>query len=80
MSTTGTMLGGRYRIETLIGRGGMATVWRAHDTVLDREVAIKRLHARLYGDHELEERFRREGRMVANLSHPNLVRLLDQGG
>ncbi len=75
-----TMLGGRYRIDGLIGRGGMATVWRATDTVLDREVAVKRLHARLHGDHELEERFKREGRLVANLSHPNLVRLLDQGG
>lgn len=80
MSTSERMLGGRYRIDGLIGRGGMATVWRAHDTILDREVAVKRLHARLHGDHELEERFRREGRLVANLSHPNLVRLLDQGG
>lgn len=79
MSTSGSMLGERYRIDGLIGRGGMATVWRAHDTVLDREVAVKRLHARLHGDRELEERFRREGRLVANLSHPNLVRLLDQG-
>lgn len=75
-----TMLGGRYRIDGLIGRGGMATVWRATDTVLDREVAVKRLHARLHGDDELEERFKREGRLVANLSHPNVVRLLDQGG
>jgi len=58
----------------------MATVWRATDTVLGREVAVKRLHARLHGDDELEERFRREGRAVAGLSHPNLVRLLDQGG
>ena len=73
------LLGGRYRIDGLIGRGGMATVWRATDTVLGREVAVKRLHARLHGDPELEERFRREGRAVAGLSHPNLVRLLDQG-
>jgi serine/threonine-protein kinase len=80
MSTSQRMLGGRYRIDGLIGRGGMATVWRAHDTILDREVAVKRLHARLHGDQELEERFRREGRLVANLTHPNLVRLLDQGG
>lgn len=80
MTTSGTMLGERYRLDGLIGRGGMATVWRAYDTVLDRDVAIKRLHTRLHGDRELEERFRREGQMVANLSHPNLVRLLDQGG
>lgn len=80
MSADSALLGGRYRIDGLIGRGGMATVWRATDTVLDREVAVKRLHARLHGDPELEERFRREGRAVAGLSHPNLVRLLDQGG
>ncbi len=78
--TTTTILGDRYRVDGLIGRGGMATVWRATDTVLGREVAVKRLHARLAGDPELEERFRREGRAVAGLSHPNLVRLLDQGG
>ena len=49
MSTSERMLAGRYRIDGLIGRGGMATVWRAHDTILDREVAVKRLHARLHG-------------------------------
>ncbi len=80
MSAEAQVLGDRYRIDSLIGRGGMATVWRATDTVLGREVAVKRLHARLHGDAELEERFRREGRAVAGLSHPNLVRLLDQGG
>lgn len=80
MSADAQLLGGRYRVDGLIGRGGMATVWRATDTVLGREVAVKRLHARLHGDPELEERFRREGRAVAGLSHPNLVRLLDQGG
>jgi serine/threonine-protein kinase len=72
-------LGGRYVLEGLIGRGGMASVWRATDTVLERPVAIKRLHARLHDDPELAERFRREGQAVARLSHPNLVRLLDQG-
>ncbi len=73
------MLGGRYILEGLIGRGGMASVWRATDTVLERPVAVKRLHARLHDDPELAERFRREGHAVARLSHPNLVRLLDQG-
>ncbi len=66
-------------MEELIGRGGMASVWRATDVVLERSVAVKRLHARLHDDPELAERFRREGQAVARLSHPNLVRLLDQG-
>jgi serine/threonine-protein kinase len=79
MNDDATLLGGRYRLEGLIGRGGMASVWRATDTVLEREVAVKRLHARLHADPDLAERFRREGRAVARLSHPNLVRLLDQG-
>ena len=79
MSVDSAVLGGRYRLEGLIGRGGMASVWRATDTVLERTVAVKRLHARLHDDPELAERFRREGHAVARLSHPNLVRLLDQG-
>jgi eukaryotic-like serine/threonine-protein kinase len=79
MSVDSALLGGRYRLEELIGRGGMASVWRATDTVLERTVAVKRLHARLHDDPELAERFRREGHAVARLSHPNLVRLLDQG-
>ena len=79
VSVDSALLGGRYRLEELIGRGGMASVWRATDTVLERSVAVKRLHARLHDDPELAERFRREGQAVARLSHPNLVRLLDQG-
>ncbi len=79
MSVDSALLGDRYRLEGLIGRGGMASVWRATDTVLGRTVAVKRLHARLHDDPELAERFRREGQAVARLSHPNLVRLLDQG-
>ena len=73
------MVGGRYRLDAPIGRGGMASVWRALDTKLDRPVAVKRLHARLQDDPELEERFRREAQVVARLDHPNLVRLLDGG-
>ena len=73
------MVGGRYRLDAPIGHGGMASVWRALDTKLDRPVAVKRLHARLQDDPELEERFRREAQVVARLDHPNLVRLLDGG-
>ena len=76
---TETLLGGRYRLDEPIGRGGMAAVWRATDTVLHREVAVKRLHAGLHADDELIERFAREALLVARLSHPNLVRVLDRG-
>ena len=76
---TGTVVGERYRLDELIGRGGMATVWRATDMVLERPVAVKRLHAGLLADEELSERFRREALLVARLSHPNLVHLLDRG-
>ncbi len=76
---TQTLLGERYRLDELIGRGGMASVWRATDTVLAREVAVKRLHPGLLADEEHAERFRREALLVARLSHPNLVHLLDRG-
>ncbi len=74
-----TLLGGRYRLDEPIGRGGMASVWRATDTVLHRQVAVKRLHAGLAADDELSERFLREALLVARLSHPNLVHVLDRG-
>lgn len=70
---------GRYVLEEQIGRGGMATVWRAHDTLLDREVAIKRLRTSLRGDAESAARFHREARAVVRLAHPGIVRLLDRG-
>jgi serine/threonine-protein kinase len=73
------VLGDRYQLDHLIGRGGMAAVWSATDTVLGRPVAIKRLHPGMLADEEHAERFRREALLVARLSHPNLVRLLDRG-
>lgn len=76
---TEVLLGERYRLEQLIGRGGMAAVWSATDTVLGRPVAVKRLHAGMLADEEHAERFRREAVLVARLSHPNLVHLLDRG-
>lgn len=76
---TGTLLGERYRLDRLIGRGGMAAVWSATDMVLGRPVAVKRLHSGLLADAEHAERFRREAMLVARLSHPNLVHLLDRG-
>jgi len=77
MSTA--LLGSRYLLEEPIGRGGMASVWRAVDTVLERPVAIKRLHSRVQDDEDLAARFRREAQVVARLSHPHLVHLLDRG-
>jgi len=76
---TDALLGNRYRLDHLIGRGGMATVWSATDTVLGRPVAVKRLHAGLLADEEHSQRFRREAMLVARLSHAGLVHLLDRG-
>jgi eukaryotic-like serine/threonine-protein kinase len=69
----------RYVVDAQIGRGGTATVWRAHDTVLNRTVALKRLQPGLREDAESMARFSREARTVARLSHPGIVRLLDMG-
>lgn len=62
-----------YRLIKLLGRGGMGSVYLAHDTSLDREVAIKVLPEQLYGDHEIEERFLREARAQAKLRSPYVV-------
>ncbi len=72
-------LAGRYRLQEQIGAGGMATVWRADDSVLARAVAVKVLHAHLMEDGDLLERFRREAVAAARLAHPNLVRVYDAG-
>jgi hypothetical protein len=79
MAMSEATLGQRYRLEVAIGRGGMATVWRATDLKLDRPVAIKRLHSARVDDSEFAARFRREAQLVGGLSHPNIVRLLDGG-
>ena len=65
----GTALGGRYRLDEEIGKGGMSTVYRAFDTVLERPVAIKLMHREIASDSDQLERFRREARAVAQLSH-----------
>ncbi|MGA7730619.1 MAG: protein kinase [Chloroflexia bacterium] len=68
---------GKYQIESLIGRGGMAAVYRAHDTALNRSVAIKVLEPALAIDPKAVERFRREAVTSANLEHPAIVRVYD---
>jgi len=70
---------GRYQLIAVIGSGGMATVYRALDTVLNRPVALKVLTAELAADPELVERFRREAMLAANLHHPSIVTIHDVG-
>jgi beta-lactam-binding protein with PASTA domain len=72
-------LDGRYHVVERIAAGGMGEVFRAHDAVLSREVAIKVLHRSLAGDQAFVERFRREARAAATLNHPNLVAVYDWG-
>ncbi len=79
MTRLGTLLGGRYRLDAEIGRGGMSTVYRAFDTVLERPVAIKLMHREIASDSDQLERFRREARAVAQLSHPHIVGVIDAG-
>jgi eukaryotic-like serine/threonine-protein kinase len=71
--------GGRYRLEHALGRGGMATVYVARDTELDRPVAVKLLAENLAGDDAFRKRFVREARLAARLSHPNVVSVYDAG-
>jgi serine/threonine-protein kinase len=75
----GTALGGRYRLDARIGQGGMSTVYRAFDLVLERPVAIKLMHRSLASDSDQLERFRREARAVAQLNHPHIVTVIDAG-
>ncbi len=75
----GLLLDGRYRIDTLIARGGMATVYAATDTRLDRPVAVKVMRATLAEDPDFVERFAREARAAARLSSPEVVSVHDQG-
>jgi serine/threonine-protein kinase len=75
----GEVLADRYELEELVGTGGMSSVFRAHDRLLDRKVALKILHQQYSGDGEYVERFRREARSVAALSHPNIVTVIDRG-
>jgi serine/threonine-protein kinase len=79
MLTRDRMLSGRYQIQEEIGRGGMARVYRAADTVLGRTVAVKVLNEDSAGDPAFVERFRREARAAARLNHPNVVAVFDTG-
>jgi eukaryotic-like serine/threonine-protein kinase len=75
----GTVVDGRYRVLGRIGAGGMADVWLAEDTHLQRRVALKVLHRRFAQDREFVERFRREAESAAGLQDPNIVSVFDRG-
>jgi eukaryotic-like serine/threonine-protein kinase len=75
----GRLLDGRYRVDARIAVGGMATVYRAGDTPLDRVLALKVMHPSLATDAAFVERFIREAKSVARLAHPNVVGVFDQG-
>src|SRR4030088_2996631 len=80
MSTLlGTILSGRYRLQARIAAGGMSTVYLAVDETLQRQVAIKLLNREVASDSDQLERFRREARAVAQLSHPHVVGVIDAG-
>src|SRR5947209_16744871 len=68
---------GKYELRELLGRGGMAEVWKAFDTQLERYVAIKLLHADLQVDPEFMTRFTREAKVIASLHHPNIGQIHD---
>ncbi len=73
------LIADRYELEDLVGTGGMASVYRAHDTLLERNVALKLLHEHHGQDAEYVDRFRREARAAAQLTHPGIVTVIDRG-
>jgi eukaryotic-like serine/threonine-protein kinase len=77
--TEGSVVDGRYTLLRRIGSGGMADVWLAEDSHLQRQVALKILHRRFAQDREFVERFRREAEAAAGLQHPNVVAVFDRG-
>ena len=79
MTVIGTLISERYRLEEKIGSGGMSSVYRAFDPMLERWVAIKLMHSDISNDPDQLERFRREARAVAQLNHPHVVTVIDAG-
>jgi serine/threonine-protein kinase len=75
----GELIVDRYELEELVGSGGMSSVYRAHDSLLERHVALKVMHEQLLSEGDHVERFRREARLAAQLSHPNIVTVIDRG-
>lgn len=76
---TGEVIDGRYKLNRIVASGGMATIYAATDLRLDRSIAVKIMHPHLAQDEKFVERFIREAKAAAALSHPNIVSVLDQG-
>ncbi len=76
-ASVGTVLGGRYRVESTLGTGGMAVVYRAEDAILGRKVALKTLHTRYAEEIVFRRRFKQEARAMASLDHENIVKVYD---
>jgi serine/threonine protein kinase len=76
-ASVGTLLGGRYRVQSTLGSGGMAVVYRAEDAILGRTVALKTLHSRYAEMPSFRQRFRQEARAMACLDHENVVKVYD---
>jgi beta-lactam-binding protein with PASTA domain/tRNA A-37 threonylcarbamoyl transferase component Bud32 len=79
LAEIGAVLGGRYRLVELLGQGGMATIYRARDAQLERDVAVKILRPEYGADPDFNERFRHEAQAAASLNHPNVVAVYDYG-
>jgi eukaryotic-like serine/threonine-protein kinase len=75
----GETIADRYELEEVVGHGGMSTVYKARDSLLERNVALKVLHQQYNEDEDFVERFKREARSVAQLQHPNIVTVIDRG-
>ena len=75
----GKRLSGRYKVLEMIGGGGMANVYLAHDMILDRDVAVKMLRLDFANDEEFIRRFRREAQSATSLAHPSIVSIYDVG-
>ena len=75
----GTLIDGRYRIESVLGIGGLGVVYRARHVGLDRPVALKMLHPEIGHVDEIQKRFSREARALSALVHPNIVPITDFG-
>ena len=76
---SGQLIANRYQVLSLVASGGMASVYLASDQVLERKVALKVIHPHLAKDKSFVDKFQREAKMAAQLSHPNLVNVFDQG-
>jgi len=77
--TVKQLIADRYELGQVVGTGGMSSVYRAHDTLLERDVALKILHEHYSEDDDYVERFRREARAAAQLTHPGIVTVIDRG-